>query len=105
MRGATTRAPLCTLEPEHPEEFHAGQRAETKGQVAARPVLLALRRPGPRRGEQLVDPLVQVLSRYCRAHARAATWSASARHDVSPGDSMPNRFTSPGTPWSRGPCT
>ena len=36
---------------------------------------------------------------------RATTRSASASEDVSPGDSMPNRLTRPGTPWSAAPCT
>jgi uroporphyrin-III C-methyltransferase len=35
--------------------------------------------------------------------SRATTSSASARLEVSPGDSMPNRFTSPAMPCSPGP--
>ena len=33
------------------------------------------------------------------------TASASGSDAVSPGDSIPKRFTRPGTPWARGPCT
>ena len=35
--------------------------------------------------------------------SRALTSSASARQAVSPGDSMPNRFTSPAMPCASGP--
>ena len=34
-----------------------------------------------------------------------STSSAIARLAVRPGDSMPNRFIKPGTPWSAGPCS
>lgn len=33
------------------------------------------------------------------------TCSAIAKLDVRPGDSMPNKFTSPFTPWTSSPCT
>ena len=36
---------------------------------------------------------------------RAATSSAMASDDVSPGDSIPNRFTRPSMPWVSGPWT
>ncbi len=38
-----------------------------------------------------------------QSFSRDATCSAIASDAVSPGDSMPNRFTSPGTPCSAGP--
>src|SRR5262249_30788559 len=48
--------------------------------------------------------VAQTASRKIQTLASSATWSAIASDDVNPGDSIPNRLTSPSTPWSRGPC-
>ena len=39
----------------------------------------------------------------CRVHRSRAMYSPIASARVSPGDSMPKRLTSPGTPWVAGP--
>ena len=73
--------------------LHAGISAKAEVVPDRRPELMSEQCPEKESKEEAV---IQSLLSW---DSRLTTCSAIAKHEVRPGLSMPNKFTSPGTPW------
>src|SRR5205823_819147 len=74
-----------------------------RGHVPARLCERQGARQPERDGDQLLVAHGETLEDGAEEFSSPATCAAMASDAVRPGDSIPNRFTSPGTPCSRGP--